>query len=270
MSPQPPPSDWMQFCVLGPLALRRGGQACDLGPRRQRVLLARLLLDANRPVPVDRLIADLWCGVPADRAAAFLRQDASGLCAVLQRYRPLYAPGAALVTELSSLALHVPEDAVDAVRFRSLAADAFRLLASGEVARAHRAAEAALWLWEGPALADVRDEDFAAAEAARLEALRLEVEELAVAASIALGLTGQAAAELEQLAARGPLRAGFWEVLACVLSHRGRPAEAMRRYEDVCSQLDAGLGLGPAPGLRKLERAVGREHDARRGPGERR
>ncbi|MEX2620315.1 MAG: BTAD domain-containing putative transcriptional regulator [Egibacteraceae bacterium] len=257
MSPQPPPIDGLALRVLGPVTLRRGGHACDLGPRPQRCLLARLLLDANRPVGAQRLVTDLWPGVPADRAATVLRETADGLSVLLDRHRPLRSPPAVLVTEQSGYALQVPPESVDVVRFRALAADVAELLAAGEVSRAHRAGDAALWLWEGPALVDVRDRPFAVAAAADLEEQRLAVQERGVAAAIALGLTGQAAAELEQLAAHGPLREGFWEALVTALAACGRPAvEAAARFQDVRCLLDADLQLGSGPGRAALERRV--------------
>jgi DNA-binding SARP family transcriptional activator len=40
----------MEFGILGPLFVRRGGSAVPLASRKQRALLASLLLHANQPV----------------------------------------------------------------------------------------------------------------------------------------------------------------------------------------------------------------------------
>src|SRR5437763_13407066 len=51
----------MRFRVLGPLeALDGAGRPVRLGAPKQRVLLGMLLLHADRPVPVDRLVDALW------------------------------------------------------------------------------------------------------------------------------------------------------------------------------------------------------------------
>ena len=50
----------MEFRLLGPFEASAAGEPLDLGGRKQRALLARLLLDAGRTVPVDRLIEDVW------------------------------------------------------------------------------------------------------------------------------------------------------------------------------------------------------------------
>jgi DNA-binding SARP family transcriptional activator len=50
----------VDFKLLGPLEVRDRDQAPPLGGRRQRALLAALLLHANEVVSRDRLIDQLW------------------------------------------------------------------------------------------------------------------------------------------------------------------------------------------------------------------
>ena len=50
----------MRFAVLGPLSVSLHGGAVSLGGRKQRTLLAVLLLDRNRAVSRDLLIDALW------------------------------------------------------------------------------------------------------------------------------------------------------------------------------------------------------------------
>ena len=57
----------VEFSVLGPLDVRSGGHAIDIGGPKQRALLAVLLLSANRVVSRERLIEELW---PGNGAAA--------------------------------------------------------------------------------------------------------------------------------------------------------------------------------------------------------
>ena len=66
--------------VLGPLEIERGGAAVDLGGPKQRALLAGLLASPGTPVPIDRLIDDLW----GDAAPA---QPASSLHAYVSHLR---------------------------------------------------------------------------------------------------------------------------------------------------------------------------------------
>jgi DNA-binding SARP family transcriptional activator len=50
----------MDFCLLGPLKVRRRGLVITVPPGNQRVLLAALLLDAGRVVRLDELAELLW------------------------------------------------------------------------------------------------------------------------------------------------------------------------------------------------------------------
>ena len=55
----------MRFRILGPLEVEDGGRQLELGGPRQRAVLAFLLLNANQPVPVARLLDTLWDGSTA-------------------------------------------------------------------------------------------------------------------------------------------------------------------------------------------------------------
>jgi len=50
----------MRFEVLGPLSLLKDGEAVSLGGRKQRTLLAVLLLHANETVSRAQLVDALW------------------------------------------------------------------------------------------------------------------------------------------------------------------------------------------------------------------
>ncbi len=50
--------------ALGQLTVWRDGQRLDLGPRRQRGVLAVLAVHANTVVSADRLMDQLWAGLP--------------------------------------------------------------------------------------------------------------------------------------------------------------------------------------------------------------
>src|SRR4051794_33590927 len=57
---QMPPVRPVSFRLLGPLGASLGGDAVDLGSRKQRAVLAALLLERRRVVPLDRLVFLLW------------------------------------------------------------------------------------------------------------------------------------------------------------------------------------------------------------------
>ena len=50
----------VEYRLLGSLEVRSNGRVADLGPRKQRVVLAVLLLHAGEIVSTDRLIELVW------------------------------------------------------------------------------------------------------------------------------------------------------------------------------------------------------------------
>ena len=58
----------MQVCVLGPLLIRADGSDIPAGSRLQRRVLARLAMDAGRPVSVDDLEQAVWADDPPSSA----------------------------------------------------------------------------------------------------------------------------------------------------------------------------------------------------------
>jgi DNA-binding SARP family transcriptional activator len=54
----------MEFCLLGPLAVRCDGAAVLVPPGKQRAVLAALLLAGGRVVPADELSRALWGAAP--------------------------------------------------------------------------------------------------------------------------------------------------------------------------------------------------------------
>ena len=141
--------------------------------------------------------------------------------------------------------LRVAPDEVDAARFERLVADG--------------AAREALALWRGPALADVADEPFAAAEIRRLEELRLTALAQAIDAELADGRHRELVGELEGLVAEHPLSEGLHGQLMLALYRSGRQAEALEAYRRARATLVEQIGVEPGPQLRRLHEAVLRQ-----------
>ena len=243
----------MEFRVLGPLEAEVGGQILPLRGRRQRALLALLLLSANEVVPDDRLLEDLWGDQPPTSGRAALRVRIS------QLRKALGEAGAALLTRPPGYVLHAEPDRIDARLFERLYAEGRRQLTEGSAELAAMTLREALGLWRGPALADFAYESFAQAEITRLEELRRTALEEQIDADLALGRHTELVGELESLVAAEPLRERLRGQLMLALYRAGRQADALAAYRDGRAILVGELGIEPGRALADLEAAMLRQ-----------
>ena len=239
----------MEFRLLGPVDALRDGRPVALGGAKPRALLALLLLHANELVSRDRLIDALWGDRPPGTAGHSLDVQAS-------RLRKAFEPDELLVTRTGGYVLEVEPEQIDARRFERLLEEGRRANAAGDPSAALAALEAALGLWRGDALGDLAYEEFARAEADRLDELRLVATEERIDAELALGHHERLVPELEALVAKHPLRERVPAQLMLALYRSGRQAEALRVYSETRRRLVDELGIEPSPRLRDLEQAI--------------
>ncbi|MFF9852756.1 BTAD domain-containing putative transcriptional regulator [Streptomyces litmocidini] len=237
----------MIFRLLGPLATTdaTGAPVPASGGPKVRALLARLLLDAGRTVPVERLLDGLYGDEPPAGAQGALQAQVS-------RLRRALPPGVTVEFSPAGYRLAVGDPAadVDVLRFEALAREGARAGAAGDPGRAAGLLREALGLWRGPALADVRDAPFAAGQAARLDALRLDAVEEWAAAELAVGGDPTALVRgLERSVREQPLRERLRGLQMRALAAAGRQAEALAAYEEVRTALAEELGADPSPEL---------------------
>ncbi|MFF4303104.1 BTAD domain-containing putative transcriptional regulator [Streptomyces sp. NPDC001601] len=242
----------LRLRVLGPLGAEVAGTPVELGAPRQRAVLALLIAARGGVVPVDRMTDALWRGAPPAKAGVSLHAYLSNLRRSLEPGRPPRAPATVLVTVAPGYALRLAGDAVDAWRFETWVGRA--RTAPAEEAR-RLLAEALGW-WRGPAFAEHADEEWAAAEVARLTGLYAEARELAVAADLRTGRAAQAAADAESLVRDAPLREEGWRLLALAHWACDRQADALAAVRRAGAVLRAELGCDPGPALREVEHAV--------------
>jgi predicted ATPase/DNA-binding SARP family transcriptional activator len=236
----------MDFRILGPLEVLDEGAALSIGGRRQRALLAVLLLHVNQVVSADRLIEALWGERVPDSGRAALHVRVS------QLRKALGPGGAQLVTRPPGYVLQIDLQHLDSHRFE-------RLLAESDGAPAELAAvrlREALALWRGPALADLAYESFVQTAIRRLEELRLVAIERRIEAELALGRHSDLVGELETLLAEHPLHERLHGQLMLALYRAGRQADALSAYRRFSERLRDQLGLDPGSALRELERSI--------------
>jgi DNA-binding SARP family transcriptional activator len=241
----------MRFALLGPLTVTgpAGEQLTVPGPR-QRVLLAVLLLHANRPVPADTLAELVWDGQPPAGYAVTLRSH-------VRRLRRTLGPGAAqLRTRDPGYLIQLAGADLDVLQFEALCQDAAAALRATEWPAASGAAAQALRLWRAEPLLDVPSQVLRDEFVPRLEQLRLQALEDQIEADLQLGQHARLVPQLRDLTAQYPLREHLHAQLMQALARSGRPAEALQAYQDARRALLGELGIEPGPELRGWQQRV--------------
>ena len=236
----------LEFRLLGPLEVRSDGQVIALTSAKQRVLLAALLVEANRVVPAGRLISRLWDDESPASARATLQSH------VMRLRRTLGAAGAALVNHADGYLIEVAPDCLDVERFESLVRQANGV----GPARAAELLRQALAEWHGDPLSDIPSAHLRGEVVPGWQERRLAAVELRIDRELRLGRHVDVLAELADLTGRYPLRERFWAHRMRALHRAGRPAEALRCYDTVRDLLAGELGVDPGAELRDLHQVV--------------
>ncbi len=140
------------------------------------MLLALLLINANRVVSRDRITEALWGEDASDKENAF-GSTFHGFARCSNRNEAGRGESTLLITKEPGYMLTVSPQHVDFLRFEQ-GLDEARTLIEADAESALAALDEAIHLWQGDALADFAYETFARAEIDRLDELRLEALEL--------------------------------------------------------------------------------------------
>jgi len=235
----------LELRLLGPFELRQGDAIIPLPRRKNRLVLAALALRAQRSVPAEVLIGELWGEIPPRTAREALHNYVSQL-------RKEIGPEALQTREHGYLLAFDPER-VDVVRFERLLSDARTADSVGD--RAAKLQEA-VGLWRGPPLADLSLAPFALRERHRLQELYVDAREELIDAELQCGSAARLIAELESLVAEHPLRERLTGHLMLALYRSGRQADALELYRRTHRTFVELLGISPGPGLKRLEQAI--------------
>ncbi len=237
----------MEFRLLGPMEVSDGGRRIPLGGRRQRMVLAVLLVDAGRVVGTDRLIDEVW-GEDTPEAAR------KALQAYVSRLRKLIG-GDRLEPRAHGYVLNADPDELDAAAFEALIAEGREALITDPATAAAKFANA-LTLWRGRPFGDLADEPSLVPEVVRLEELRLVAAEGEAEAKLALGESSKVLGDLSRLIAANPLRERLRALQMQALVAQGRNAEALQAYQDLRKMLAESLGIEPSESLQRLEEEI--------------
>lgn len=247
----------MRYRVLGALQIVGGeGPWQDAArnlPKKVRILLVTLLIQANQVVSINQLIGGLWGEHPPRRATAALHVYVSQL-------RKFLAPDGqwqnSIITKSPGYLIQVQSDELDLHVFRRLVSQGRSHMRAGRYDQASDVFGSALDLWSGPALGDLRDGAAVNGFAAWLEELRIECIGMLVESNLMLGRHRELVSFLYALVSEHPLHETHYLQLMTALHRCDRRAEALRVYQRARETITAELGLEPNAELQDLYHTI--------------
>jgi DNA-binding SARP family transcriptional activator/tetratricopeptide (TPR) repeat protein len=256
-----------EFLLLGTVELRGpDGAVMDLGPAKQRTVLAALVVDAGRWLTMETLIDRVWGeDVPAQVRASLYAHIARIRRMLADTAAPVVAgtDGTAAGPQLrrgpGGYLLDVPSDQVDVHRFRQLVEQARRPECT-DTKRVVMLRQALGW-WRGEPLAGLAG---AWAERTR-ESWGQERIEAALAwadAEFRVGRHAGVIGALTALAAEHPLVEPLTVALMRALQAAGRGPEALACYTVLQKRLAEELGMDPGAEVRQVHQAILRGESA--------
>ncbi|MFG3705955.1 BTAD domain-containing putative transcriptional regulator [Micromonospora sp. NPDC047670] len=234
-----------RYHLLGPVTVHDGGVPVPLGGPKPRTILAALLLNANRVVPEEQLIALTW----GETWPATVRGQVQVYVSGLRRWlgpativrRP---PGYLITVRPGQLDLHDFDEAVARAQRET-----------GDPAARADLLRQALAGWPGPELGGTT-EYLRAARGPELRERRLVVAEEWYDAELAAGRHAEVVGPLRQAVQAEPFRERLHAQLMLALHGCGRTAEGLEVYAAVRARLTDELGVDPGAVLRRAQQLL--------------
>ncbi|MFG3598812.1 AfsR/SARP family transcriptional regulator [Micromonospora chersina] len=248
-------SEALRFEILGPQRAWYADRPLDLGPGKQRAVLAVLLLAAGRPVPTGQIVDAVWPEEPPANGPNVVQKYVAGLRRVLEPDRSPRTPGQVLTLTDAGYVLRIPPEAVDAVRFERGVRRARQWQAAGRTEDALAEVTSALERWQGEPFTGFTGAYFDAARH-RLVELRAVALETRTELELASGRHGELVGRLVELVAEFPVRERLRHQLMLALHRSGRQAEALAAYRDFADLLREEYGIEPGEALQDLHRRI--------------
>jgi DNA-binding SARP family transcriptional activator len=214
------------------------------------MLLAVLMLQANRMVTVNRLADVLWDHPPASFNAN-LRTHVSALRKALQ-----HDGEERLARHVGGYRLKVGPGELDIDEFRRFAAKGRAYLSTGELEPARRALGEAVALAKAPTGSCLGAQGRLADQLAAVDSERLHVFEEWIDTRLQLGEASTLVGTVHAHLAENPTREHAWGQLMRAAYYAGDVAAALRAFSQARDLLIGQLGIEPGNQLRVLQRAI--------------
>ncbi|MFI1568927.1 BTAD domain-containing putative transcriptional regulator [Streptomyces sp. NPDC020490] len=249
----------MRIQLLGPLNAEVKGGSIVPTAGKPRQILALLALYPGRVVPISTLMEELWASTPPQSALTTLQTY------ILQLRRRIgaamgtgssHAVKDVLATRHGGYLLQIPGERVDVHEYEKLVREGQEAFGAGDNQVSADRFRAALDLWRGQTLVDIKLGPVLEIEAMRLEESRLVTVERRIDADLRLGRHTEVIAELRELTARHPRHEGLHSQVMVALYRSGRQSAALDVYRGLRARLIEELGVEPSPQLQRLHQAM--------------
>jgi DNA-binding SARP family transcriptional activator len=249
----------MLIQVLGPLSAEVNGASIVPSAGKPRQILALLALYPGRVMPVPTLMEELWGCEPPASALTTLQ---TYILQLRRRLGTAMGPGAGsgakdvLATRHGGYLLQIDKSCVDVNRYEEGIRQGQAAFEAGDNELSAARFGAALALWSGAPLVDVKLGPVLEIEVMRLQESRLVTVERRIDADLRLGRHAELIAELTELTARHPHHEGLHSQAMLAMYRSGRQATALEVYRRLRMRLIDDLGVEPSPQLQRMHQAV--------------
>lgn len=243
-------SSRLRFRLLGPLQTNRGTKVLELGPPKQRALLAVLLLRPGLETGVDQLIEALWGEDYPAYAKNLIQKSVSGLRGLLSTNG---SDGGGVFLEWSSggYRMDIGDSEVDLYDYEQLAAAGIAAARKGEILQAVGLLEKARTMSTGPLVEGLEGPMLDRERLYRQERFLADME-VRAELELELGRHRNAVPYLYYAVDKYPLRERFLWLLMLALYRSDRGNEALTVYAVQRARVIQELGVEPGSALRAL------------------
>lgn len=245
--------------LLGPLQVDTCFGKVVPSARRERQVLALLLLNARQLVPARSLSVELWDDDPPRSASTTIQTYILHLRKFFAKsfsVSAAYVAKEILVTGSGGYTFQASPGAIDVDEFRRLSTSAQTALREKDDKEAVCMFRQALDVWQGSVLLNVEHGRLLEAEVRRLEQCRLDTTELCIEAELRLGRHRETLSELMYLVSRNRFHEELHAQLMLALYRSGRRTGALEAFHTLRRSLIEEYGIEPCPRLQKLHQAV--------------
>ncbi|MBW4717525.1 AfsR/SARP family transcriptional regulator [Saccharothrix obliqua] len=241
--------------ILGSLVLTSHGVNFVPSAPKPKQLLAFLMTNANELVRASDCIVELWGARPPKSVMSTLQTYVLHIRQILRSAAPVDRSDI-LVTRNQGYQLVTGTDHFDRFRFERLVWAARWCVSVGDDERASDFFAAALGLWRGPALADVRPGRLSMTHVVELAEVRNAVVEQRIEADLRLGRHEELLDELSTRVSLHPTHENACAQYMVALYRSGDRDRALAAFERLRQVLGDTLGIEPAPPIRRLRHAI--------------